>query len=101
FYRLEQSRASGELLDCMLAIVPLTFDSPALLAAGLGLSTVAMVIARLRRVKIRLPGSAMILAAMALFSLSAGGITWRRRMTQDVLVLVDVSPSTRVADFRD
>ena len=29
----------------------------------------------------------MILAAMALFSLSAGGITWRRRMTQDVLVL--------------
>src|SRR5438067_8833412 len=85
----------------MLANLPLTLDSPALLAAGIGLSAAATIIARLRHTRTSPLGSAAFLIAMILLSLSAAGIGWRHQSVKELLVLIDVSPSTRVAEYRD
>lgn len=50
-----------------------------------------------------LPRTTLILAALgtACLALAAGELTWRRALRGRVAVMVDVSPSTRSATFRD
>jgi hypothetical protein len=43
----------------------------------------------------------LIACGAVLLALAAGGLTWRRSGAGEVLVMVDVSPSTRTATYRD
>lgn len=81
--------------------LPITFERPLLLAFAAGLTLLAIVIAAVRRAAI--PRSAAILFALGLLALAfaAGGIGWRHRDTRPIAVVLDLTPSTRTATFRD
>ena len=78
-----------------------SFAAPAALAAASGLFVLALVVALLRRPAI--PPSAALIAGVgtSLLALSAGQPAWRRPSAGDVVVMVDVSPSTRTARYRE
>jgi hypothetical protein len=79
-----------------MAFTSFPFLVAALLIAG---ATVAVVIWRhpaLPHFTLLAAGIGVVLLCMA-----AGGIEWRRPRPQSVLVMVDLSPSTRTATFRD
>src|SRR5881392_573553 len=80
---------------------PVTFGSPATLYASLGLVALAAAVVVLRRPAI--PGATKALAGvgLALLALAAGEMLWRRPVAREVAVMVDLSPSTRAADYRN
>jgi hypothetical protein len=79
----------------------ITFHNlPALrIAAALALATVA--IALLRRAKLPRPTLAAIAAGLLALALAAGEPAWRRPLPEPVRVMVDLSPSTRTAAYRE
>lgn len=81
--------------------MPLRFESPSLLFAALGLALAAVCIAIIRRPDVPRLTQAMIAVGLLLLSLAAGGAQWRRARGGEVLVMLDLSPSTRIADYRD
>lgn len=85
----------------MLAELPISFDSVRLLWVALGLAALAALVAVLRRPAA--PRLTFVCGAIGLIllALGAGGLTWQRASTQSVVVMVDLSPSTRTADYRD
>ena len=80
---------------------PFTFDSPAALWAGLGVAAAAVVVVIVRRPALPPLTLGLGLLALLLLAAAAGGPVWRRPRVGDVVVMVDLSPSTRVARFRD
>src|SRR5436190_17295204 len=84
-----------------MSSLPLTFEDwiGGAIAALLVLA-IAFVVARCR---LAVPRATLVLAAagIILLALAAGGLTWMKPMARPVAVLVDLSPSTRGASYRD
>ncbi|MDB5172180.1 MAG: hypothetical protein JWN51_953 [Phycisphaerales bacterium] len=80
---------------------PFSITSPATLAAALSGLALTALIALIRRPK--LPRMALWLAGLGalLLCLAAGGVIWQRPTAGEVAVMVDLSPSTRTAGYRD
>ena len=79
----------------------MSLHQPGLLVIALALSALAIILALARRPAA--PKLTMLLCALGLLllSLAAGAPDWHFRPKQTVAVMVDLSPSTRVADYRD
>ena len=84
-----------------MQLSPLTFSSPATLWAALVLVAIATGVALVRRPALPATSKLLGLVALLLLALAAGEPAWRRPGVTDVAVLVDLSPSTRGARFRD
>src|SRR2546423_14965632 len=85
----------------MLAQSPLFFAAPSpLLAAGTMLLLV-LVIAFTRRIAIAPTAALLMISGLILLTLSAGEPRLRRASVGAVTVMVDLSPSTRGAAYRD
>jgi hypothetical protein len=80
---------------------PLTLASPVLALVAILISAAAGIIVVVRRAE--LPRFSRILPAVALMllSLAAGELTFNLPAPREVTVLVDLSPSTRTAAYRD
>ena len=82
---------------------PFSFDSPAALWTGVAIAAAAGLVTLYRRPA--LPGLTKALGAISLvlMALAAGGPAWRGRgdVREEVVVMVDLSPSTRTATYRD
>lgn len=85
----------------MLTAFPLHFASPTILVLALISACVVLGIGRQRRIAI--PRLAIVLFAIGLFcvAFACGEPTWRRPMAREIPVYVDLSPSTRSADYRN
>jgi hypothetical protein len=84
-----------------VVISPMSLDSPSTAAAGAILVGVIAVIVRLRRLAVPRATLWFCLVGAAAWALAAGDPSWRRPHEGQVNVLLDLSPSTRIADFRD
>ena len=76
------------------------FDSPTLLAVSLALVVATTATVALRRMSLRRVTRALLGAGLVLLALAAGGATIDLSRAGRVAVLVDVSPSTRTAEYR-
>jgi hypothetical protein len=72
-----------------------------MLAIACGLSVAAIAIALLRRLKLSLLTKILLLLSITLLTLAAGQPIWHRPIPQRIAVMVDLSPSTRTASYRD
>jgi len=79
----------------------LSFTSPLLLGAGFLFAIATVVMTLIRHADAPKFTRALGVAALALFALAAGGLTWHRPSAREVAVMVDLSPSTRTASYRD
>lgn len=79
----------------------LSLTTPWGLWAGAALAALAAGIVLLRRPTVPGLTAGLALAGLLLVALGAGGLTWQRATPQPVVVMVDVSPSTRTAEYRD
>src|SRR5687767_12111895 len=80
---------------------PVTFDEPLLALVALGLSLVAIIVAMRRRVDLPPASRLLVIAGLILLSLAAGVPGLDRQDADEVVVMVDLSPSTRAARYRD
>jgi hypothetical protein len=80
---------------------PLTLASPATLWAGLGLVAIAVVVVLVRRPALPRTSKLLGVIGLLLLALAAGDPGWRRSGGHSVTVMVDLSPSTRAARFRE
>lgn len=81
--------------------MPLTLDHPAyLIAAGL-LLTLAVALVAIRRPRLRPLSDGLLLIGLACFALAAASPRMKLPVRPRVAVMVDLSPSTRTADYRD
>jgi hypothetical protein len=80
---------------------PFSLASPWLFAIACALSIVAVAIAIVRRPAIHATTSVLSAIVLLLFALAVGGLTWHRPASADVVVMVDLSASTRGAEYRD
>src|SRR5688572_8372258 len=80
---------------------PFQFDAPLSGVLAAIVTAVTVVLAIWRRPA--LPASALACAGVGavLLTLAAAGTTWQRPQAEPVAVLVDLSPSTRTAGYRD
>ncbi len=70
-------------------------------ATGLALIAAIIAISRWRQAKPALPAGGLILTGLVLLSLAAGKLTWKAADKGQVVVMVDLSPSTRTAQYRN
>lgn len=77
------------------------FSSATYLATALTLVAAAVALALLRRPALPPLSKVLGLIGLLLLALATGGPSWRSSRPGDVAVLVDLSPSTRTADYRD
>jgi hypothetical protein len=80
---------------------PFAIAHPWIFAAALLLTLATVGAAIRRRPAINASTAALCAAGLVLLALSAGGLSWRRPATSQVHVMVDLSPSTRGAAYRD
>lgn len=85
----------------MLALIPLYMGSPILLAVAVLLALVAGASAARRNAAVPRASRVLAGAAMLLWCLAAGELAWQYTKPGRVAVLVDLSPSTRGARYRD
>lgn len=76
-------------------------DRPSLFAFACAIAILSAIIAIVRRPAIHLLTSTLCAISLVLFVLAAGGLTWHRPASTDVAVMVDLSASTRGADYRN
>lgn len=81
--------------------MPLRFNSVPLLLLALGLTLAIIVVVLIRRPAVPLTTHVLSLIGLILLSLATGGAYWQRARGGEVLVMLDVSPSTRTATYRD
>jgi len=79
----------------------LTFDAVFALALAAVLWLAVIAIAWRRRVSLPIASRWLAAAGLLLLVLASGSPHWRRAVAREVAVLVDLSPSTRSAAFRD
>src|SRR5438270_4375800 len=80
--------------------MPFHFESRLLLIVGLGIAAVALIAVAWRRPALPAWSKALALIGLLLWSLAIGRMSWRRDERQEVVVMVDCSPSTRTAAYR-
>jgi hypothetical protein len=78
-----------------------SFDRPGLFALAAVLALLTIVVALVRRPAVHSITSLLCAIALILFALAAGGFTWHRPAETDVVVMVDLSASTRGAEYRN
>ncbi|HSU68220.1 MAG TPA: hypothetical protein VLJ39_15180 [Tepidisphaeraceae bacterium] len=88
-------------MDGPLAQLPLLINAGPAFWAALALAGAAVVIAFLRRPPLPRLSYAAATAGLLLLVLASAGVAWNRASPQEVAVMVDLSPSTRTADYRD
>ncbi|HSI35991.1 MAG TPA: hypothetical protein VK986_20580, partial [Tepidisphaeraceae bacterium] len=81
--------------------LPFSFHSPWLLAICAAIVALLSVLAARRHPAIAGTSKLLALLAAVVLSLAAAGTSWHRPATADLVVMVDCSPSTRGATFRD
>src|SRR5438105_1582955 len=79
---------------------PVYFSSPLFLAWGLGLAAIAVVVGA-RELAMPRASRALALVAMLLLALAAGGMAYHPHWPGNMIVMVDLSPSTRTASYRE
>ena len=84
-----------------MVIAAVLFLSPTLMATAGGLLSAAIVTAAVRRVRLGRAASAMVVGGGIGWALAAGTPVWDRPAARLVAVMVDLSPSTRGATYRD
>jgi hypothetical protein len=84
----------------MIASAPITFDSPRMLAIAAGIFAIAAAGALARRIALRRKPLILILIGGCCAALAAGSPIWLSPVHSRVRVMVDVSPSTRGAAYR-
>jgi hypothetical protein len=85
----------------MAAAFPVTFTSFWYFAVAVTMSLVAIGIAGARRPKLPRLSALLALVAMVCLALAAGQPVWHRPELRTISVMVDLSPSTRGAHFRN
>ncbi|HYE19182.1 MAG TPA: VWA domain-containing protein [Tepidisphaeraceae bacterium] len=81
--------------------LPFSLGSPWVLAACLAIVAVLTVVAARRHPAVARSSKLLALLAAITLSLAGAGLAWHRPATADLVVMVDCSPSTRGATFRD
>lgn len=79
----------------------LSFDANWMTWVVIALSALAVAIALIRRPSAPALTLALFAAGLVALSLAAANPVWRRPSAQQVTVMVDLSPSTRTAQYRD
>lgn len=69
--------------------------------AGLLLALAGAAVVRLRRPAVPALTVGAALVGTLMLAMGAGGLRWERSAPQPIVVMVDLSPSTRVAEYRD
>src|SRR6266480_1445644 len=85
----------------MLASVPFIFLSYIALAASATLALIAIIIAAIRRPDMPRSSQILIALGLVLLTLGAGQLAYLQPDPREVVVMVDLSPSTRTAQYRD
>jgi hypothetical protein len=85
----------------LIALQPIVFVSLPSLYAALALVGLMAIVARFRRVAIRTSAQIILAIGALLLATASGRPTWNRPKSGTVAVMVDLSPSTRGATFRD
>lgn len=85
----------------MMRRLPITFESPRLLVLATAISLLACLVVIVRRPDFPRMSRLFGALGLVLLSLAAGGALWLRPAAQEVAIMVDLSPSTRGAEFRD
>jgi len=85
----------------MLSELPISFDSPRAMEIAATITGLVLLAAWVRRPAMPRLTLLCWLMGLLLLTLACGGITWNRPARQVVAVMVDLSPSTRTADYRD
>jgi hypothetical protein len=81
--------------------LPFTIANPWPLAPAALLTVLTITVAARRRIALHRLTSALAILSLLLFALATGGLTYHRPATAEVVVMVDLSPSTRGAAFRN
>lgn len=76
-------------------------ESPTLLIIAAALAAGTVIVAVIRRIRMPRGAGLCMTIGMTLLALAAGGMSIRRPDPRKALVLVDLSPSTRTAAYRD
>lgn len=84
-----------------MPLTSFTFEHPLPLIAATLLALTAVALIWARRIELDRIGRALLVAGLIVMALAAGGVTWNRPLEREVLVMVDLSPSTRGARYRD
>ncbi len=84
-----------------MVIAAVLFLSPAWSWAAVGLLATAVAVAAVRGVRLGVAASALVIAGGACWAVAAGSPVWDRPAARVVAVMVDLSPSTRGATYRD
>lgn len=79
----------------------MTITSPTTFAIAAALLVLILLIAMVRRVALSRGATLLIFAGTILFCAAAGGLTIHLPDAREVVVMVDLSPSTRTATYRD
>ena len=102
-FSLSPAKFARSLATVSIHFVPPWFaiDNPRFLVAALLIAAAAVTLALLYR--INLPRGARLLASVGLLllSLAAGGLAFHQRDPREILVMIDLSPSTRTALYRN
>src|SRR4051812_16777268 len=81
--------------------IPITFESVRALSAALAVFAIAIIVAWSRRPALPTLSKALGAVGLLLLAAAAGEPVWHRPSGDDVVVMVDLSPSTRGAGYRD
>ncbi len=85
----------------MSALAMVSFSSPQIGLAALALAIAAAGIAIVRRIDVPIMSAMLLAAGVISLAMAAGGPVWHRSEPGTIAVMVDLSPSTRGARFRD
>jgi hypothetical protein len=94
-------RAEGFDGNRMNLAMTMAFRAPMPLLAGTVLCLLTLVVAYIRGLRLSRACRALMAGGLVMLALSAGEPVWRRPVLGEVVVMVDLSPSTRTAAYRD
>src|SRR6185437_4181260 len=85
----------------LMAHFPLFFDAPVTLILAAGAGAAALGLAAGRRIALPTASAALAAAGTICLILAAGALTWNAASPPNVVVMVDLSASTRTATYHD
>src|SRR4051794_35106095 len=88
------------MLLCVSA-APFSIAHPYYFRVAVALAAVSALVALLRRPAVGRLTKLLCGVGLLLLASAAGGLVWHRPAAREVIVMVDLSPSTRTATFRN